>query len=496
MIVPVIGNGNGSICEDESMNSVNINIEKLKQIVGENNVRDNKADLYVYGSDSSVHEAMAQVIVRPENTEQVQNIMRYANSEKIPIIPRGSGSGMCGQVVPVQGGIIMDMKGMNRILEINTPDGYCRVEPGVVDDDLNRALKPYGVFYPPTPASSVVATIGGEIANNASGGRSVKYGAARDAILSVKVVMPNGELQSFGSTTRVAASGYALERLMVGSEGTLAVIVEACMRFVPIPKLRCLGIAKFNTLTEAGDAISGIMGSGCQPSMLELIDKIAIIAANKAANLGLPEVEAILLFEADGMSKEVIDAEMAKIQTVCEKQNCFGMESSYEEKERARIWAGRAKLFPALSKYDERLASTSLADDMAVPFSKMAVTADKIHAVAEKHGLVMTAYGHCGAGCMHTKILMDTDKNIQWESAREAVAEIYDFVRSVGGTTSAEHGIGLSKAAAFKKEKSASLELMRAIKKVFDPNNILNPGKLMDGPDDWVEATKLRYQSS
>jgi glycolate oxidase len=476
------------------MNSVDI--KKLKEIVGEEYVLDNKADLYVYGSDSSVHEAMPHVIVRPQNTEQVQALMRYANSEKIPVIPRGSGSGMCGQVVPIQGGIILDMKGMNRILEINPQDGYCRVEPGVVDDDLNRALKPYGVFYPPTPASSCVATIAGEIANNASGGRSVKYGAARDAILSVKVVMPNGDLLSFGSNTRVAASGYALERLMVGSEGTLAVIVEACMRFVPIPKLRCLGTAKFNKLSEAGNAISDIMGGGCQPSMLELIDKIAIIAANKAAKLGLPEVEAILLYEADGMTKDVIDTEMAKIQAICEKHNCFGIESSYEEKERARIWAGRAKLFPALSKYDERLASTSLADDMAVPFSKMAVTADKIHEVAEKHGLVMTAYGHCGAGCMHTKILMDTDKDFQWEGARAAVAEIYDFVRSVGGTTSAEHGIGLSKAAAFKIEKAPSLELMRAIKKAFDPNNILNPGKLMDGPDDWVEATNLRYQIS
>jgi glycolate oxidase len=470
-----------------------VNIKKLREIVGEDYARDNVADMYVYGSDSSVHEALPQAVVKPQNVGQVQQIMQYVNSEKIPVIPRGSGSGMCGQVVPVHGGIILDMKGMNRILEINPQDGYCRMEPGVVDDDLNRALKPYGVFYPPTPASSCVATIAGEIANNASGGRSVKYGAARDAILAMKVVMPNGDYLTFGSNTRVAASGYPLERLMVGSEGTLAVIVEASMRFVPIPKLRCLGIAKFNQLAEAGDAISDIMGSGCSPSMLELIDKIAIIAANKAANLGLPEVEAILLFEADGMTKDVIDAEMAKITAICEKHKCFGMESSYEEKERARIWAGRAKLFPALSKYDERLSSTSLADDMAVPFSKMAVTAEKIHEVAEKHGLVMTAYGHCGAGCMHTKILMDTDRDFQWEGAREAIAEIYDFVRSVGGTTSAEHGIGMSKAAAFKKEKADTLELMRAIKRAFDPNNILNPGKLMDGPDDWVEATKLRY---
>jgi glycolate oxidase len=471
-----------------------VNIGKLKEIVGENNVRDDAADLYVYGSDSSVHSALPHAIVRPMTIEQVQAIMRYANSEKIPVIPRGSGSGMCGQVVPVNGGIILDMKGLNRILEINPQDGYCRVEPGVVDDDLNRALKPYGVFYPPTPASSVVATVGGEIANNASGTRSTKYGAARDAILAVKVVMANGDLFSFGSSTRVSASGYALERLLVGSEGTLAIIVEATLKFVPIPKLRALGIAKFNKLGEAGEAISDVMGSGCQPSMLELIDKIAIIAANKAEKLGLPEVEAILLFEADGMAKETVDPEIAKFQAICEKHNGFGFEFSYDEKERARIFAGRAKLFPALSKYDERLASTSLADDMAVPFSKMAATANKIHEVAERNGLVMTAYGHCGAGCMHTKILMDTDKEISWESAKKAVAEIYEFVRSVGGTTSAEHGIGLSKAAAFKKEKEPTLELMRAIKKVFDPNNILNPGKLMDGPDDWVEATGLRYQ--
>jgi glycolate oxidase len=179
-----------------------------------------------------------------------------------------------------------------------------------------------------------------------------------------------------------------------------------------------------------------------------------------------------------------------------EKHNGFGLEFSYDEKERARIFAARSKLFPSLSKYDERLASTSLADDMAVPFSKMAETANKIHEIAERNGLVMTAYGHCGAGCMHTKILMDTDKDFEWESAKKAVAEIYEYVRSVGGTTSAEHGIGLSKAAAVRQEKKATLELMRGIKKVFDPNNILNPGKLMDGPDDWVEDTHLRYQSS
>lgn len=471
-----------------------LDLEKLIKIVGKENVRSDPADLIVYGSDSSVHEAPATAVVRPENVEHVQEIVRYANSNKIPIIPRGAGSGMSGQAVPINGGIVLDMKKMNHVLEINLADVYCRVEPGVVDDDLNRVLMPYGVFYPPTPASSRVATIGGEIANNASGVRSVKYGAVRDYVLGMKVVMANGDLASFGCRTRVEASGYQLDRLMVGSEGTLGIIVEATLRFAPIPKFRCMGTANYNKIEEAGDTIAEIMASGCQPSLLELMDNVAITAVNKTMNLGLPDVEAILIFEADGMVKEAVDFEVEKIKAVCEKHNGFGIELSYDAKERTRIFSGRKKLFPALSKYQELLSCTSLADDMAVPYSKMAETARKIHEIAKRNNVIMTAYGHCGSGCMHTKILMDPTKKSQWENAKQAVMEVYDYVHSVGGTTSAEHGIGLSKAPAFKKEKHDSLNIMRAVKKALDPNNILNPGKLMDAPDDWVTATRLRYK--
>lgn len=473
-----------------------INIKKLKEIVGEGNVTDNPADLYVYGSDASVHQAIPWAVVRPEKTEQVQDIMRFANAEKIPVIPRGSGSGMCGQTIPVKGGIILDMKKMNKILEINLRDVYCRVEPGVIDDDLNRALKPHNVFFPPTPASSIIATIGGEIANNASGVRSVKYGAARDSLLGVKMVMANGDLLHFGTTTRVEASGYQIERLIAGSEGTLGIIVEATLKFVPLPKFRCLGMTNFNKLEEAGESISQIMASGCVPSMLELVDNVAIKAINAAMKLDLPDVDAILIFEADGQVKEAVDYEITKIKEICEKNNGFGTELSFDEKERERIYTGRKKLFPSLSKYKELMPSTSLADDMTVPYSKMAETTRVIHQIAQKNNIIMSAYGHCGAGCMHTKILMDTSKMDQWKSADKAVKEIYEYVNSVGGTTSAEHGIGISKAPAFRIEKKESLELMRNIKKAFDPNNILNPNKLMDASDDWLNATKLRYNVS
>ena len=468
-------------------------IKKMIDIVGENNVLTDPADLLVYGSDSSVHESAAWIVVRPASVEQIQQIVKMADATKTPVTVRGNGSGMSGQAVPIRGGIVLDMKKLNKILEINLADTYCRVEAGVVDDDLNKALKPYGVMYPVAPASSRVATIGGEIANNASGVRSVKYGAVRDSVLGMKVVMANGELVNLGAKTRVQASGYQLDRLMVGSEGTLGIIVEAVLKFVPIPKFRCLGVANFNKLEEAGAAIADIMASGAQPSLLELMDNVAIIAVNKTMDLGLNEVEAILMFEADGMVKEAVQFEIDKMIEVCKQNGGFDIQSSYDAAERTKLFAGRKKLFPALSKYVETHSCTSLADDMAVPYSKMAETARKIHEVAEKNNVIMTAYGHCGSGCMHTKILMEAGKGKQWEDARNAVKEIYDYVISVGGTTSAEHGIGLSKAPAFKQEKKDSLSFMRAVKKALDPNNILNPGKLMDAPDDWVAATKLRY---
>jgi len=470
-----------------------VDVQRLKEIVGAENVKDDKADLYVYGSDSSVHQAMPWVVVRPHTIEEVQNVMRYANPRMLPVVARGAGSGMSGQAVPIKGGIVMDFKKMNKILEINLEDTFVRVEPGVVDDDLNRALKPHNVFYPPAPASSRIATIGGEIANNASGVRSVKYGAVRDSVLGMRVVLANGDLIDVGAKTRVQATGYQLERLMVGSEGTLGIIVEATLKIVPIPKFRCLGIAKFNELEDAGNTISEVMSSGINLSMLELMDNIAITAVNKALDLGLPDVEAILLFEADGMAKEAVDIEIQKIIEICKNQKGFGIDLSYDAKERTKIFSGRKKLFPSLSRFKDYFTCASLADDMAVPYSKMAETAQKIHEIAKRNNVIMTAYGHCGSGCMHTKILMDPRKEAQWEDAKRAVFEIYNYVRSVGGTTSAEHGIGISKAPAFKREKSNSLGVMRAIKKALDPNNVLNPGKLMDAPDDWVTATKLRY---
>jgi len=471
-----------------------IDLEKLKDIVGEENVRDNIADLYVYSSDASVHSKLPDVVLRPSCTKEVQEIMRYANKNKIPVTPRGSGSGMSGQTVPLSGGIILNMKKMNKILEIKPEDVLCKVEPGVVNDELNNVLKPYGFFFPPTPSSGNICTIGGMIGTNASGNRSVKYGATRDAVIGMKVVLANGDIVTLGSNTRVDSSGYQLTKLMVGSEGTLGVVVEATLRISPLPKFRSMGIANFPTLEDAGRMISDTVSSGITPSMLELMDDVAITAVNNAQKLGLPEVAAIVIFECNGMTKESVNYEMEAIEKICKKHNGTGLKVSDDPKEMKRIYEGRQKLFPSLSRYGIGLVSTALADDMAVPISKIADTVKKIHEIAKKNNVVMSAYGHCGAGLIHTKILMDTSKKSQWQDAKKAVKEVYEYVHSIGGTTSGEHGIGFSKGESFKDEKKDSLNMMKAIKTALDPNNILNPHKLMYSPDDWLTASPLRYQ--
>ena len=471
-----------------------IDIAKLKKIVGENNVRTNPADLYVYSSDASVHSKSPDAIVRPNSIKQVQEIMRYANKNKIPIVARGAGSGMSGQTVPLAGGIVLDMKRMDKVIKISPEDLLCIVEPGVINDELNNILKPYGFFFPPTPSSGRICTIGGMIGTNASGNRSVKYGATRDAIIGMKVVLANGDLVTLGSNTKVDSSGYQLAKLMVGSEGTLGIVVEATLQISPIPKIRAMGVVNFKNLKDAGNMISETIAAGIVPSMLELMDNVAITAVNNAQNLGLPDVAAIVIFECNGMLKESIDYEINEIKKICKKNNGTGIKITHDEKEMTKIYSGRKKLFPSLSRYQEGLYTTALADDMAVPMSKIADTIEKIHEVAKKNNVVMSAYGHCGAGLIHTKILMDTTKKSQWQGAKKSVKEIYDYVHKVGGTTSGEHGIGFSKGPSFKEEKKDSLEMMRSIKKALDPNNILNPYKLMDSPDDWLTATPLRYQ--
>ncbi|MCK4925819.1 FAD-binding protein [Candidatus Aerophobetes bacterium] len=467
-------------------------LEELRAVVGDENVSDDAADRYVYGSDASMHQSSPSVVVRPASAGEIQKILRFANGRKIPVVPRGAGTGESGSAVPIDGGIVLDLKRMDRILEVRPEDMFCRVEPGVVNDELNRQLKPYGFFFPPTPASGKVCTIGGMIANNASGMRAMKYGATRDAVLGLKVVLANGDLVTMGSATIIQASGYQLERLMVGSEGTLGVIVEATLRVRPLPEERTVGRAVFYELTQAGDAISKIVATGIVPSALELMDEVAIKSVNKALGAGLPEVEALILFECDGV-KASFHHEIKKIKRILEECGAFDIVISDDPQEMEKLWEVRSSVFPATSMYKENRIRATLAEDVTAPVSRLRELVEGIHQIARDNDLLIGTYGHAGEGLIHTAFLVDPRLPDEWDRTRKAVDEVFALVHRLGGTTSGEHGIGISKAPYFKKERQDLLELMRGVKKVFDPNNILNPHKLMDAPEDFFTATKLRY---
>jgi len=466
--------------------------EELKEIVGGENFSDNLVDKYIYASDASIHQSLPSAIVRPGNAEEVQEIIRYANKEKIPVIPRGAGTGEAGSAVPIDGGIILDLKRMNKIKEIRIGDLLCKVEPGVINDELNRELKEFGFFFPPTPGSGRVCTIGGMVANNASGMRAIKYGATRDSVLGLKVVLPQGELVSLGTETIIHASGYQLARLIVGSEGTLGVIVEATLRLKPLPEKRAVGRAMFYKLEDAGKSVSAIIARGIVPSALEILDGIVIKSVNEVFDIGLPKTEAMILFECDG-NEASIDYEINKIKKVCQEFNSFSIDVSDDPEEMEDIWEVRSSAFPATSRYKENLVRVPLAEDVAVPISRLSELIVNIHKIASKNNIVIGTYGHAGEGLIHTAFLINPELSEQWEKAKRAVSEIFVLARKMGGTTSGEHGIGLSKAPYFKKERKGTLDVMRKIKKALDPNNILNPHKLMDAPDDFITATEIRY---
>ncbi|MCD6383636.1 MAG: FAD-binding protein [Thermoplasmata archaeon] len=452
-------------------------IRELKEIVGDEYVVTDPADLYVYGFDASIHHRDADVVVRPHSTEEVSRIVKLANRRKIPIMPRGAGTALAGQAVPVDGGIVIDLQEMNKVLDIRVEDLYVIVQPGVVYAELNKILKPYGFFFPPTPGSASVCTIGGMVAVNASGMRALKYGATRDYVMALEVVLPTGEVVRMGTRTIKNSSGYQLEKLFVGSEGTLGVITEVTLRLQPLPPERAVTIAAFRTLKEAGQGVSNIIADGYLPSALEIMDDVCIDAVNKHKNAGLPQCAGILIVEVEG-HKEVVEEDLKRVARILKESGAFQVEYTRDPEEMARIWSARSAVLPALSSYGETFVSVSLADDMSVPISKVADAVVAYREIAKKYGFVIGIYGHAGDGNLHTKFLLDPKSEEHWKMAEKAVGEIYDVTLKLGGTVSGEHGIAITKAPYMKKERASVLPLMKKIKEVIDPNNIMNPRKM------------------
>ena len=464
-------------------------VEKLMDIFGERDVSTRTSELYVYSFDGGIHRRMPDAVVRPTDTVQVQKLVALANEHKIPLVPRGAGTGLVGAAVPIVGGIVVDMQAMKEIKEIRVEGMYAVVEPGVVCDKFNEALKPLGYFIP-GPASSEVATLGGMVGHNSSGGFALKYGATRDYVLGLLVVLPTGEVIDVGTRTPVNSGGFQFEKFFCGSEGTLGIFTEIVLKIVPKPKARAACVAFFEDLEKTGQCVANIVAQGMVPSQIEIMTGISIKAVNKAKGLGLPECSGMLLIEVDG-HPSVVSHEVELVGKLCEQSGAFQTEFTDDPKRMEILWKGRKEMIPSLSILKQDYATVMLADDMAVPIYNVPKALKAFDEIASHYDIYIPAYGHAATGNLHTKVLMDPTNPDHWRQAEEAVPRMYDAVMALGGTTTGEHGIGITKAPFLHKEKAGAVKAMKAIKKALDPENIMNPKKLMDWEEGFV--THLRY---
>ncbi len=463
---------------------------ELQELLGEN-FTTSTAAMYAYSSDASIYRARPDAVVRPRNTEEVSRIVKLANKYGVPITPRGAGTGLCGAAVPIRGGIVMDLQAMNRIKSITPENLFCVVEPGVIYDHLNNKLKESGYTFPGSPGSAEAANIGGMVATNASGMRAIKYGATRDYVLGLEVVLPTGDVMRVGTHTLKNSSGYQLEKLFVGSEGTLGIITEITLKIVALPKAVAAALVSFDKVEKAGQAISNIIAHPIIPSSMEIMDNTCITAANRGIDAGLPDVPAILIIEVDGPIEEV-GREIKEVEKVCQESGATRIIVSDDKKVYGKWHAARKSVLPALGAYSPDLKIVSLADDMGVPISRVAEAVIAFREISERNKVIIATYGHASDGNLHTKFLIDPSKEDDWKRAEKAVGEIYEAVMRLDGTVSGEHGIGISKAPFMKIERASSIKTMKAIKDALDPNGIMNPGKLFEWESKHI-ITDLRY---
>ncbi len=451
--------------------------EALREIVGPDRVVDNDLERLCYSRDMSVHTGTPLAIVFAKTTEEISKILALCNREKMPVIARGSGSSVTGAIIPVGPAIILDLGRMNRITEINVADRYAVVEPGVVCNDLNAALAP-GAFFPPDPGSSVVATIGGMVALNASGLRAAKYGTTKDHVLALEVVLADGRVMRTGTRAPKTSSGFDFTRLFISSEGTLGIISEITVKVSPIPKFTAIATAYFEDVEDAGLAVSEIMASGVAISACEIMDRVSLRTVNEAMKLGLPEAEAMLLIEVDGHPVQVRE-DIERVVAISKSHKASPAEWSEDPTVRLRMWQGRKGLVSSLSLMKPGYRLIDIMEDMGVPVSQIPKAIKKAQEISRRHGIEIASFGHVGDGNLHTVFVIDPRNKNEWDVLYKAAYELVDLAVSMNGTLTAEHGIGLAKAPYIGRELGPErLEFMRKIKTVFDPNHILNPHKL------------------
>jgi glycolate oxidase len=449
--------------------------DALIEITGPENYTDKLIDLVSYSYDASDHSSRPDCAVWIASTDQVSRILALADRERIAVVPRGAGTGLAGLSVPLQGGIVLDMTRMNRIINICIPDRLAVVQPGVIYDQFQAALAPHGFSFPPDPASGRVCSLGGNVGTNAGGLHGAKYGTTRDYVLGLEIVLAGGEIMRTGARTMKSSSGYDLTKLFVGSEGTLGVTTEITLKICPKPTVTATATATFDCLEDAGDAVTLVMHSGITPSVLELIDGNTITMFRKHTDLDLPPGDVMILAETDGLTQEDVQYQMDRLVDLFRECKAREIQRAKSTKEAERLWSVRR----ALGAMTGRVMPNQAPEDVTVPMSRISDFLRKTEEISKKHGLLILNYGHAGDGNLHPNILYDASDPKQAAALKPTLLDLHKLASDLGGTLTGEHGIGITKAPYMSLEHDpVALKVMRAVKRALDPNNILNPGKM------------------
>ena len=453
-------------------------ISDLKKSLPSSNVLGTLEERYAYAQDATnvrKIESLPDAVVFVQTTQEVQSVIKIANKYRIPVICRGAGTNVVGACVVQHGGIILNFSKMNKIIEINKENMTAVVEPGVVLGDLQREVEKLGLFYPPDPSNLAVSTIGGSIAQSSGGAKSFKYGTTKDYIIDLKVVMADGEVLQTGSNTIKNATGYNLGSLFVGSEGTLGIVVEATLKLIPKPESKKVIMAYFDTIKDAVHAVNSIIDQKISPATIDFMDRNAIQTVEKFYPAGLlTDKDAALVIEIDGF-KSAIKYQEKVITKILDISKASAIQVSHNEQEYEKIWTARRSSMGACAKLKPNVTT----DDVIVPRENLEKLVLGIREICEKYRLDVCMVGHVGDGSVHPQIPINYKDEDEYRRYKLAKSEIYDLTAKLGGILSGEHGIGSEKRAHIHKViNSTALDYMRKIKRIFDPNNILNPYKI------------------
>jgi glycolate oxidase len=459
----------------------NVVKEKLISIVTKGNFDDAKTERLVYSYDSTPNmQSMPDAVVSPRNTKEVSEVLKVCNEYKVPIVPRGSGTNLCGGTCPTEGGVVLLFKHMNKIVELDEENLTITVQPGVITLDVTNAVEAKGLFYPPDPGSMKISTIGGNINENSGGLRGLKYGVTRDYVIGLEVVMPNGDILRTGGKLAKDVAGYDLTRLMVGSEGTLGIITEATLKLIPMPETKKTMLALYSDLEAAARTVSKIISNKIIPITLEFLDQPTLKVVEDYVKIGLPiDAKAVLLIEQDG-SPEVVNRDIERMTEICKQEGSFSVQVAATEEEALALTTARRTALSALA----RLKPTTILEDATVPRSEVANMVKAINMIAEKYKLDICTFGHAGDGNLHPTCPTDSRNHEEMERVEMAFAEIFEKAVELGGTITGEHGVGVMKAPYLElKLGKEGIAVMKAIKQALDPNNIMNPGKVFAKDD-------------